>query len=141
MNPHRWLAAGFVSFALAGCGVPGFGPPTGAPGPGQPVTSGSFPRSFLIPGTDTSIRIGGFANVVPMETRQGQAPASPYSRDSGADMRGGNDGGGVAAACSRAERPERAAALPGRAEQPRALVIPPYGQHAAEAALEAPPAH
>jgi hypothetical protein len=31
--------------------------------PGQPAgaaaTPGSFPRSFLIPGTDTSIRIGG----------------------------------------------------------------------------------
>jgi Porin subfamily len=28
--------------------------------PGQPLAGGSFPRSFLIPGTDTSIRIGGF---------------------------------------------------------------------------------
>src|SRR6266404_6480909 len=39
--------------------VPGFGPetrPTAAP-----VTTGSFPRSFLIPGTDTSLRIGGIA--------------------------------------------------------------------------------
>ena len=39
--------------------VPGFGPqtrPTAAP-----VTIGSFPRSFLIPGTDTSLRIGGIA--------------------------------------------------------------------------------
>src|SRR5439155_1723593 len=37
--------------------VPGFGPesrPTAAP-----VTTGSFPRSFLIPGTETSLRIGG----------------------------------------------------------------------------------
>jgi Porin subfamily/DcaP outer membrane protein len=42
--------------------VPGYGPPSGPTGPGQPVVSGSFPRSFLIPGTDTSIRIGGFAN-------------------------------------------------------------------------------
>src|SRR6202050_106624 len=39
---------------------PGQSPfPTNAP-PGTPVTSGSFPRSFLIPGTDTSLRIGGF---------------------------------------------------------------------------------
>jgi hypothetical protein len=30
---------------------------------GAPVTTGSFPRSFLIPGTDTSLRVGGFANV------------------------------------------------------------------------------
>ena len=28
--------------------------------PGQPMAGGSFPRSFLIPGTDTSIRVGGF---------------------------------------------------------------------------------
>src|SRR6266478_2966385 len=27
--------------------------------PGVPLSGGSFPRSFLIPGTDTSIRIGG----------------------------------------------------------------------------------
>ena len=29
--------------------------------PTTPVTTGSFPRSFLIPGTDTSLRIGGIA--------------------------------------------------------------------------------
>src|SRR5947208_3584223 len=28
--------------------------------PGEMAIQGSFPRSFLIPGTDTSIRIGGF---------------------------------------------------------------------------------
>ena len=49
------------SIPFPGQYVPGYGPPSGASGPGQPVTSGSFPRSFLIPGTDTSIRIGGFA--------------------------------------------------------------------------------
>jgi len=31
----------------------------GAATPDRPATGGSFPRSFLIPGTDTSIRIGG----------------------------------------------------------------------------------
>jgi hypothetical protein len=33
----------------------------GAPNPaaGQPAGAGSFPRSFLIPGTDTSLRVGG----------------------------------------------------------------------------------
>ena len=39
-------------------GVPGAGTPPGIPGmqaaPGQPSLGGSFPRSFLIPGTDTS---------------------------------------------------------------------------------------
>lgn len=29
------------------------------PAPGSGVTGGSFPRSFLIPGTDTSLRVGG----------------------------------------------------------------------------------
>ena len=32
-----------------------------AAAPGQPVVAGSFPRSFAIPGTDTSLRIGGIA--------------------------------------------------------------------------------
>ena len=31
--------------------------------PGAPSLAGSFPRSFLIPGTDTSIRIGGFVTL------------------------------------------------------------------------------
>src|SRR6516164_8446178 len=52
------------SVPIPGQYVPGYGPPSGTPGPNQPVISGSFPRSFLVPGTDTSIRIGGFANVV-----------------------------------------------------------------------------
>jgi hypothetical protein len=30
--------------------------------PGAGLVGGSFPRSFLIPGTDTSIRVGGFAD-------------------------------------------------------------------------------
>src|SRR6266850_3019077 len=34
------------------------GPATG-PGPGGPVLSGSFPRSFVIPGSEVSLRIGG----------------------------------------------------------------------------------
>src|SRR6516164_3618279 len=72
------------SVPIPGQYVPGYGPPTGTPGPNQPVTSGSFPRSFLVPGTDTSIRIGGFANVV----------AQWYA--SGANQGGSlNDQGGV----------------------------------------------
>ena len=34
-----------------------------APVPGAALVGGSFPRSFLIPGTDTSIRVGGFADL------------------------------------------------------------------------------
>jgi len=30
-----------------------------APPPDSPLIGGSFPRSFVIPGTDTSIRVGG----------------------------------------------------------------------------------
>ena len=38
-------------------------PPGAAPGaPGAPIGAGSFPRSFMIPGTDTSLRLGGFGN-------------------------------------------------------------------------------
>src|SRR5204863_8971002 len=33
-------------------------PPPGA-GPGGPVMAGSFPRSFVIPGTEVSLRVGG----------------------------------------------------------------------------------
>src|ERR1700720_2703132 len=41
-----------------GYGIPGaYGT---APATGVPMAGGSFPRSFLIPGTDTSIRVGGF---------------------------------------------------------------------------------
>ena len=31
--------------------------------PGEAMVGGSFPRSFLIPGTDTSIRVGGFVDI------------------------------------------------------------------------------
>ena len=35
-------------------------PPSPPPGgPGGPVLAGSFPRSFVIPGTDVSLRVGG----------------------------------------------------------------------------------
>jgi hypothetical protein len=46
-------------------GVPG---PLGTePAPGVPLAGGSFPRSFLIPGTDTSIRIGGFVDITGLD--------------------------------------------------------------------------
>src|SRR5438105_10629397 len=45
--------------AAPGPYVPGFGPETRPVT--APVTVGSFPRSFLIPGTETSLRIGGIA--------------------------------------------------------------------------------
>jgi hypothetical protein len=33
--------------------------PLGSPAPNNEPAAGSFPRSFLIPGTNTSIRVGG----------------------------------------------------------------------------------
>jgi hypothetical protein len=53
---------------LAQAAVPRGGGTTGGeafgaqPVPGAALIGGSFPRSFLIPGTDTSIRVGGFAD-------------------------------------------------------------------------------
>src|SRR5512133_2768134 len=38
---------------------PGIAPAMGTEAiPGQAIIGGSFPRSFLVPGTDTSIRVG-----------------------------------------------------------------------------------
>src|SRR5947207_5799320 len=34
-------------------------PPAPSGGPGGPVLAGSFPRSFVIPGTEVSLRVGG----------------------------------------------------------------------------------
>ena len=41
------------------------------PIPGQAIVGGSFPRSFLIPGTDTSIRVGGFIDLTGLYFLQG----------------------------------------------------------------------
>jgi hypothetical protein len=41
-----------------------------APAPGVPLSAGSFPRSFLIPGTDTSIRVGGSVSGIVQYGRQ-----------------------------------------------------------------------
>jgi DcaP outer membrane protein len=54
--------------------VPGFGPETIKQPGGTPVVGGSLPRSFLIPGTDTSLRIGGFANASVLWYIKGAAP-------------------------------------------------------------------
>src|SRR5258705_6976662 len=42
---------------LAQAGPAAFPAPAG--GPGGPVLAGSFPRSFVIPGTEVSLRVGG----------------------------------------------------------------------------------
>ena len=51
-----------------------------APIPGQAIVGGSFPRSFLIPGTDTSIRVGGFIDLTGallFRGRQQREPGHP----------------------------------------------------------------
>src|SRR5215472_8451834 len=54
--------------------VPGLGPETHKEVSGSPAVGGSFPRSCLIPGTDTSLRIGGFANGQALWYIKGAAP-------------------------------------------------------------------
>jgi len=49
---QRWIAE-LAANRRSGCGTVSLSIGSGA-------GAGSFPRSFLIPGTDTSIRIGGF---------------------------------------------------------------------------------
>ena len=61
-----------------GANPSGYVPAMGAtaPPPGTPAGAGSFPRSFLIPGTDTSIRVGGQAQVDVLYYFTGLAPVS-----------------------------------------------------------------
>ena len=56
--------------------------------PGQAIIGGSFPRSFLIPGTDTSIRVGGFIDVSPNYWLQGANTAIPGTPSSNAGQNG-----------------------------------------------------
>src|SRR3989475_689273 len=52
--------------------APGIAPALGTEAiPGQAIIGGSFPRSFLIPGTDTSIRVGGFIDLTGLYFFQG----------------------------------------------------------------------
>src|SRR5437870_1342199 len=65
--------------------VPGFGPE--ARPATAPVSTGSFPRSFLIPGTDTSLRIGGIAWTDVIWYMKGARPSTALNNQ------GGNPGG------------------------------------------------
>jgi hypothetical protein len=67
--------------------APPGGPPGPAPsGPGSPVVAGSFPRSFLIPGTDTSLRIGGQAYGTILRYWQGVQPSTALFGNGGANL-------------------------------------------------------
>jgi hypothetical protein len=71
-------------------GVPG---PMGAqPTPGVPLAGGSFPRSFLIPGTDTSIRVGGFVDISGLYFLQGANTGNPGTPSSNAGQNGNLNG-------------------------------------------------
>ena len=66
-------------------GVTGKAGPGGeAAVPGQAMAGGSFPRSFLIPGTDTSIRVGGFIDETIDYYFQGGPVNGPQSTTVGA---------------------------------------------------------
>ncbi len=72
-------------------GIPGGGPgsPYGAQAtPGVPVGGGSFPRSFLIPGTDTSIRVGGFIDLTGLYFLQGANSGNPGTPSSNSGQNG-----------------------------------------------------
>jgi porin-like protein len=58
------------------------------PTPGAALVGGSFPRSFLIPGTDTSIRVGGFIDISPNYWLQGASTAIPGTPSSNAGQNG-----------------------------------------------------
>jgi len=64
--------------------VPGFGPETLKQPTGIAALGGSFPRSFEIPGTNTSLRIGGFAHASVLWYIKGAAPGGQL------DGQGGN---------------------------------------------------
>src|SRR5689334_23294053 len=68
---------------------PGTAPAMGAePVPGQAIIGGSFPRSFLIPGTETSIRLGGFIDLTGLYFLQGANSGNPGLPSSNAGQNG-----------------------------------------------------
>ena len=69
--------------------------------PGQNMVGGSFPRSFLIPGTDTSIRVGGFVD----ETIDYWIQGGPAERHADHDGRRHRQFGGKPAQRERASGP------------------------------------
>ena len=62
------------------------------PIPGQAIIGGSFPRSFLIPGTDTSIRVGGFVDLTSNYFFQGDNTSNPGLPSSNSGQNGNLNG-------------------------------------------------
>jgi hypothetical protein len=72
---------------------PGPGSALGAQAiPGQAIIGGSFPRSFLIPGTDTSIRLGGFVDLTGLYFLQGANDGNPGRPTSNSGQNGNMNG-------------------------------------------------
>jgi hypothetical protein len=72
---------------------PGIAPALGAEAiPGQAIIGGSFPRSFLIPGTDTSIRVGGFVDLTANYFFQGANTGNPGTPSSNFGQNGNLNG-------------------------------------------------
>jgi Porin subfamily len=68
---------------------PGIAPALGTqPIPGQAIVGGSFPRSFLIPGTDTSIRVGGFIDLTGLYFLNGANSGNPGTPSSNSGQNG-----------------------------------------------------
>jgi len=69
--------------------APGIAGPMGTQAvPGQAIIGGSFPRSFLIPGTDTSIRVGGFIDLTGLYFGQGANSGNPGTPSSNSGQNG-----------------------------------------------------
>ena len=60
--------------------------------PTAPSLGGSFPRSFLIPGTDTSIRVGGFVDITALDFLQGANSGNPGTPSSNSGQNGNLNG-------------------------------------------------
>src|SRR5438045_1497669 len=104
---------------------PGIAPAMGAEAiPGQPIIGGSFPRSFLIPGTDTSIRVGGFIDITGLYFLQGANTPIPGTMSSNSGQNGNLNsvplsGGFVAGAPAIAGIPNSAGQVPQAAHPSR----------------------
>jgi hypothetical protein len=69
--------------------APGIAGPLGTQAiPGQAIVGGSFPRSFLIPGTDTSIRVGGFIDLTGLYFLNGANSGNPGTPSSNSGQNG-----------------------------------------------------
>jgi hypothetical protein len=68
------------------------GIPGAAPAPTAQALGGSFPRSFLIPGTDTSIRVGGFVDLTGLYFLQGANSGNPGTPSSNSGQNGNLNG-------------------------------------------------